>query len=104
MNLTGRAVYQKGSSHKRQRENDNDFLAWIRTLPSAISGKRPCIAAHYRTAFNSGVGIKPLYSAIPLTDEEHKYQHHVGQYDFMSRDRWESLTEHYRLLWGQIKK
>lgn len=81
---------------KRKRPNDKSFLVWIRTLPSAVSGKSPTIAAHYRTAKNSGIGIKPLYSAIPLTDEEHREQHRIGQFNFIPREKWEELTEHYR--------
>lgn len=80
---------------KRKRENDNDFLAWLRTQPSALSGQSPTEACHYRTAKNSGIGCKPLYSAIPLTSQEHKLQHSIGQYNFMPRSEWERLVELY---------
>lgn len=80
---------------KRFRENDRDFLAWLRKQKSAVSGKTPCIAAHYRTAANSGTGIKPLFSAIPLTAEEHNHQHQIGQFNFMPKEIWERLVATY---------
>lgn len=99
MNLTGQQPYTKGIRQRRKRSDeereDAKFLAWIRTMPSAFSGKRPTVAAHYRTAANSGTGIKPLFSAIPLTWEEHRRQHDIGQYDFMPRDWWERKVKYY---------
>lgn len=58
---------------------DEKYRAWLRTLPSCVSSKSPCIAAHVRRARNSGTGMKPLFSAVPLTDEEHRYQHDHGE-------------------------
>lgn len=103
MNLTGRPVYQKGSKRRsRGKVDDRDFLDWLKTLPSAYSGKMPCDPAHYRTAANSGVGCKPLYSAIPLTREEHRLQHRIGQFNFMPRAWWETQVAHYVDLWKKI--
>lgn len=95
MNLTGLPPYQKGTKTKRKRDNDDLFLAWLRTLPSALSGRFPTEACHYRTAANAGVGCKPLYSAIPLTPEEHRKQHRIGQYNFMPREWWEEQVTTY---------
>ena len=103
MNLTGQLPYQKNQKKRRTRSQeqreDAKFLEWIRTLPSAFSGKYPCIAAHYRTAANSGTGIKPLFSAIPLTWGEHQLQHQIGQYSFMPRDWWERKVAYYVDAW-----
>ncbi len=55
---------------------DKQYQAFVRTLPSAVSGQTQNIVyAHYRTAKNSGIGIKPVYSGIPLTYVEHLEQH-----------------------------
>lgn len=94
-NLCGLPPYQKGQKRKRKKENDDDYLRWLRTLPSALSGGYPTEACHYRTARNSGVGIKPMYSAIPLTPLEHREQHRIGQYNFMPRDWWEEKVAYY---------
>ena len=66
---------------------DDEFLDWIRLQPSALSGRHSeyvdgegrCEAAHVRRASNSGVGMKPRYSAIPLTRKEHALQHAEGE-------------------------
>lgn len=66
---------------------DKMFLDWIRRQPSVVSGKfgayndqgeGRCEAAHVRRASNSGTGMKPEYSAVPLTPEEHRLQHQKG--------------------------
>lgn len=60
--------------------SDAKFLAWIRTLPSCLSGDGPCQAAHVRRVqFGSGTGIKPPFSAVPLTFTEHYLQHSQGE-------------------------
>lgn len=71
--------------------SDDDYLAWVRRQPSAISkqfseyvnGEGRCEAAHVR--HNSGVGIKPPYSAIPLTNGEHADQHQIGHESFCEK-------------------
>lgn len=70
---------------------DEEYLAWIRRQPSALSkkfseyvdGEGRCEAAHVR--HNSGVGTKPPYSAIPLTHEEHAEQHQIGHESFCAK-------------------
>lgn len=70
---------------------DKQFLAWLRKQPCAKTGKfdynkdeatgvvkELCEAAHYRSIEDgAGVGIKPLYSAIPLV-----HAWHLAQTDF----------------------
>jgi hypothetical protein len=92
----------------RKKGTDKEFLLWLRKRPSALSGKMDydpdtgesfCVAAHFRTAKNSGTGCKPEYSAIPLTDAEHKEQHRIGQFNFKKRDWWERMTKYYLTIW-----
>lgn len=71
---------------------EQNFLAWIRTQKSCITGRYSeyvngdgmCIAAHVRRANNSGVGMKPSLNAIPLTNDEHMHQHHYGEADCLT--------------------
>jgi len=60
---------------KKPRQTSQDYLKWIRSQPSVVSGKTPCEAAHLhsRGAWGSD------YSAIPLTHEEHQEFHRRGQ-------------------------
>lgn len=103
-NICNRPVYQKGTKHKKKKENDREYLDWLKTQPSAVSGKTPCDPCHYRTARNSGIGCKPLWSAIPLTREEHLLQHQIGQYAFMPREWWEEKTSYYLSLFSALKQ
>jgi hypothetical protein len=98
MNLTNQQPYRKHTKRKRSKENDKDYLEFLRSLPSAYSGRRPCEACHYRTAGNAGISIKPLFSAIPLLHEEHAEQHRIGQFNFFPRSEWEAFVKYYQLL------
>ena len=58
------------------------YRAWIRSLPSVVSGWDGCEAAH--TGDDGGMGQKAAdYSCIPLTPIEHRRYHQIG------RDRFE---------------
>lgn len=85
---------------KEDKKQDRLFLDWLKTQPSALSGLSPCDPCHYRTAKNSGIGCKPLFSAIPLTREEHIEQHRIGQYNFMPREWWEEKIKYYLKKWS----
>lgn len=70
------------SGKETRRLVDEAHLAFIRKLPSAVSGKTPCEACHVRTASaihrkkKTGLAQKPDDSwTLPLTAEEHKAQH-----------------------------
>lgn len=74
--------------------SDKKFLAYISTLPSCISGRFSQylesgegrnIACHVRRASNSGTGYKPEFSAVPMTDEEHQWQHRSGELSVILR-------------------
>ena len=75
--------------------SDDDFLAWVRTQPSALSGQagtdeNPVVAAHVRRiADGAGTGIKPQYAAIPLLHTEHTEQHQHGESKLADSDWWD---------------
>lgn len=84
---------------------DAEFQHFCRTLPSCVSGKsQNVIFAHYRTATNSGTGIKPPFSGVPMTYAEHQHQHQIGQYSFKPREWWEAQVERHLNLWAQYIK
>lgn len=66
---------------------DKKYLDWIRRQPSALSGEFSeyfhgegrSIAAHVRRGSNGGTAYKPQFSAIPLRQEEHLFQHQHGE-------------------------
>lgn len=70
--------------------SDDEFLEWVRTQPSCLSGNQDwdekrgegrCEAAHVRrVSEGSGTAIKPPYFAVPLTHEEHRWQHDKGEF------------------------
>lgn len=72
---------------RRQKPTDDAFRAWIQRQPSCLSGRfsesvdGECrnLACHVRRAGSSGTGYKGLFSCVPMTDEEHKLQHHYGE-------------------------
>jgi hypothetical protein len=112
MNLTNRPVTPKGikrrkGAGKSERESpwyqfgtDKEFQDFVRKQPSAFSGKKENIVfAHHRTAENSGTAIKPPFSGIPLTWEEHALQHRIGQYAFMPKWWWKSHVNMYLNEW-----
>lgn len=84
---------------KQLKGLDRKYLAWIRKQPSALSGGFPVEACHYRTAKNSGTGCKPLFSAVPLTPQEHRLQHRIGQFAFQPREWWVEQTAKYLAQW-----
>jgi len=70
------------SSKKTKRIEDPAHLAFIRKLPSAVSGQWPVEAAHVRIGSavhrkkHTGLGQKPDDCwTLPLTSAEHKEQH-----------------------------
>ena len=57
------------------------YRAWIRSLPSAVSGRYGCEAAH--TGTDGGMGLKPSDSTcVPLTPDEHREYHQIGKAAF----------------------
>lgn len=69
---------------------DGNYQNWVRNQPSCVSRKFSayaedgsgglCEYAHVRRVANgAGTGIKPEYSGVPLTHEEHALQHAQGE-------------------------
>jgi hypothetical protein len=50
------------------------------------------------------MGCKPLFSALPLTREEHQLQHQIGQFAFRPRSWWEEKTDYYLREWKKQQK
>lgn len=110
-----RKLYSLGFFHAQEvlevLGTDDEFLAWIRTQPSAhskefsefINGQGRCEAAHVRRSNNAGTGIKPEYSAIPLTHDEHALQHQQGESAIRDREWFDSQASKYRVLWAKTK-
>ena len=60
------------------------YRAWIRSLPSVVSGWNGCEAAH--TGDDGGMGQKPSdFTCIPLTPVEHRLYHQIGRERFEVR-------------------
>lgn len=101
-----------------KRRKDQKFLDWISFQPSCLSGRFSeiddhgrgrCVACHHRiVARGAGTGIKPLYSAYPLLDSEHKMTHQHGLTYYKPLSWWENQADHYYQKWveecGQKKK
>lgn len=54
------------------------YLAWVRTLPSVVSGQFGCVAHHLIGHGRCGTQKTHDYWAMPLTDSEHKELHNYG--------------------------
>lgn len=103
-------VYRTSSQKygKSERESpwfqygtDEDYKAWCRKQRSAYSAKTGDIVyAHYRTAANSGTGMKPPFSGLPLTMQEHQMQHRIGQYNFRHKTWWEDNVREHLERWA----
>lgn len=89
---------------------DEEYLEWVRKQKSACSGERDldpdtgelyCVAAHVRhVEHGSGTAIKPSYSAIPLTDMEHRTAHQNGDSTIGPREWWDKERVKYVSQWA----
>jgi hypothetical protein len=69
--------------------SDDDFQEWVRRHHSCLSGRADwdedlgeprCEFAHVRrVSEGSGTAVKPPYFGVPLTHEEHRWQHDKGE-------------------------
>ena len=83
------AFSQDKSSKATRRVEDPVHLAFIRRLPSAVSGLYGCEACHIRTGSaihkkkHTGLGQKADDSfTLPLLPDEHKAQHAGNEMEF----------------------
>ena len=75
---------------------DDEYLAWVKRQPSAVTGvfseyhdngEGYSIPAHVRRVeHGAGTAIKPPYSAIPLTKNQHDDTHQHGDIEQAVRD------------------
>ncbi|TAK97773.1 MAG: hypothetical protein EPO08_20830, partial [Rhodospirillaceae bacterium] len=69
------------------KQSDTAYLQWLRTQPSCLDGQFGYTvngegrneSAHIRRSNNAGIGIKPQFSAVPLTKIQHQQQHSAGE-------------------------
>lgn len=89
---------------------DKLFLVWVRQQKSALSGEYSeihddgigyCVPAHVRRVeHGSGTAIKPPYSAIPLTNEEHQLAHQKGDSAIGDEAWWDKMRIKYVSQWA----
>lgn len=73
---------------------DQNYLLWVKSLPSAISGQRGC-DAHHLIGHGGIMGSKVSdYMTFPLTREEHEELHRIHWAE------WERQhgTQHYHVV------
>lgn len=86
---------------------DEQFRAWVMLQPSCLSrrfseyhgGIGYSIACHIRRASNAGVGMKPPFSCISLTDSEHKLTHQYGEEIIAPAEWFEQQAETHLAKW-----
>ncbi len=76
----------------QKRIVDENHLAFIRKLPSILSGKRPCEACHIRYGDpkrrkrKTPLSRKPDDAwVVPMTADEHRLQHSGNEQEFYRR-------------------
>ncbi len=92
------------SGKKFSRMEDPAHLAFIRRLPSLVSGEEPCEACHVRYGdpkhrkAKTPKGRKPDDAwTVPLTSEEHRLQHSINELVFWQRSGIDPLEIAYQL-------
>ena len=87
------------SDKAQERIRDDRHLAFIRTLPSVLSGVYGCEACHIRYGDpmyrkkRTGKGQKPDDCwVIPMTPDEHRDQHSGNEVNFWNRYRIDPLA------------
>lgn len=90
---------------------DEEYREWVTYQKSALSGQYSelddhgeirCVAAHVRRVdLGSGTGIKPPYSVIPLTNDEHMRQHAGGESVIGDDDWWRKQRIDHLQRWAK---
>ncbi len=85
---------------------DKEFLAWVSHQPSVIDGNfnqynpNRNIACHVREiSIGSGMGIKPPFSAVPMTNEQHRMQTLYGYNYFHPMSWWKKKRDWMVAQW-----
>lgn len=78
---------------------DSGYLAWLHSVPCIVTGTLPVEAAHLSTAhakyghMGRGKGQKSNDRwALPLSPEEHRLQHHLGEKAYWFRFDRDGVT------------
>jgi hypothetical protein len=80
---------------KRKPFRSEEYLSWVESLPSCISGQ-PADDAHHMKGHGMGGTTKaPDWAVIPLTREEHTLFHHLG---------WETWEAKHGSQWEYVAK
>lgn len=91
---------------------DKKFLKWLSFQPSCLDGDfnqwddgiGRNIPAHVRRVNRgSGMGLKPQFSAVPLTHEQHMIQHQCGESEVIRRFSGIDLTTAQAAEWFEQK-
>lgn len=67
---------------------DQAYLEWLRGQPCIVCWRTPSEAAHVRLNGRGGMGMKPLFSAVPLCHQHHHQQHTKGHLSLMTEEEW----------------
>ena len=81
---TSKAAAARKRARRRERE-DRDYLAWVHTMPCAISGKLPVVAHHEPPRAMGGGGDWHDRSTVPLTEAMHLERHRLGREAFEAK-------------------
>lgn len=73
--------------HRMRSHRNKQYLDFVRSRPSCISGAEQNIVAHHvRCLGGGGTGLKPSdYLTVPLTTEEHSRLHSEGEASYWAR-------------------
>jgi hypothetical protein len=90
---------------------DRQFLKWLTFQPSCldgafnqyIDGVGRNIACHVRRASNSGTGVKPPFSAVPMTDIQHRVQSVKGEAEVLNRFHERQFTPEEAKEWFDLQ-
>ena len=90
---------------------DKQFLKWITFQPSVIDGTYnqydpdrniPCHVR--RLTGGAGLGIKPPFSAVPMTDEQHRIQSNHGERACLEAFNYIFLDDDNAQIWFEEKR
>lgn len=100
---------KKPSDPHRRRllKLDEEFRLWLSYQPSCIDGSWSewdgeawrSIACHVRRVPDCGVGIKPLFSAVPMSFSQHAKQHQLGETALLPQAEFEARAGEYVARW-----
>ena len=81
---------------KMKTYRNKKYLAWVKSLPSVVSGKPADDAHHIKGYGMGGMGLKaPDWAVIPLTREEHTELHSIGRFQWEQEygNQWRFVAE-----------